>query len=89
MERGSPQGWTAKQSLFSKSKARGVCGDSLQASSPIWVSEASLVRTRERAAKRSREAHLACLNRRACLQARVAREVPTPDLPFDRSCARF
>ena len=54
---------------------------SLRASSPIWViwaSEASLARTRERAAKprgaepslaRSGEARLARLNRRACSQA--------------------
>ena len=49
---------------------------SLRASSPIWASEASLARTRERAAKlrgpslaRSREAHFAYPNRRACSQA--------------------
>ena len=57
---------------------------SLRASSPIWASEASLTRARERAAKpgagegkrnpgpsleRSREAHFACPNRRACSQA--------------------
>ena len=57
---------------------------SLRASSPIWASEASLARTRERAVKpgagegkrnpgptlaRSREAHFACANRRACSQA--------------------
>ena len=56
---------------------------SLRASSPIWASETSLARTRERAAKpqgaeerflvpslaRSREARFACLNRRTCSQA--------------------
>ena len=45
----------------------------LRARSPIWASEASLARTRERPAKlsltRSREAHFACPNRRACSQA--------------------
>ena len=51
--------------------------DSLRASSPIWASEASLARTCERAAKprgafaRSREAHFACPNRRACSQGRT------------------
>ena len=59
---------------------------SLRASSPIWASEANLARTRERAAKsrgagerpflgplaraRSREAHFAYPNRRACSQAK-------------------
>ena len=50
---------------------------SLRASSPIWASEASLARTRERAAKkrgqrkaRSREARFVRPNRRACSQAR-------------------
>ena len=49
---------------------------SLRASYPVWVSEASLARTRERAAKprgsplaRSRKAHFARPNRRACSQA--------------------
>ena len=58
---------------------------SLRASSPIWASETSLKRTRERAAKprgaeerspflgpslaRSREARFACPIRRACSQA--------------------
>ena len=41
----------------------------LRVSSPIWASEASLARTRERAAKRSGEAHFAYPNRRACWQA--------------------
>ena len=49
---------------------------SLRASSPIWASEASLARTRERALgpslARSREAHFACPNRRACSQANGA-----------------
>ena len=44
------------------------CPISLRASSPIWASETSLTRTRERAAKprgaRSREARFACPNRR-------------------------
>ena len=60
-----------------------ICRDSLRASSPIWASETSLARTRERAAKprgaeerspslaRSREARFACPNRRACSQANV------------------
>ena len=46
--------------------------NSLRASSPIWASETSLARVRERAAKRlarSREVRLACPNRRACSQA--------------------
>ena len=52
--------------------------DSLRASSPIWASEASLARTRERAAMprgaaRSREAHFAYPNRRACSQARAVK----------------
>ena len=48
---------------------------SLRASFPIWAREASLARTRERAAKprgafsRSREAHFTYPNRRACSQA--------------------
>ena len=55
------------------------CYYSLRAISPIWASEASLARTRKRAAKpflcpslaRSREAHFASPNRRACWQAIV------------------
>ena len=45
---------------------------SLRASSPIWASEASRAKTRERAAKplvRSRETRFACPNRGACSQA--------------------
>ena len=56
---------------------------SLRASSPIWASEASLARTRERAAKprgapslaRSREAHFAYPNRRACSQATLSERI--------------
>ena len=44
---------------------------SLQASSPIWASETSLARTRERAAK-PRGARFGCPNRRACSQAITA-----------------
>ena len=43
----------------------GVVEVSLRASSPIWVSEVSLARTRERAVK----AHFACPKRRDCSQA--------------------
>ena len=51
---------------------------SLRASSPIWASEVSRAKTRERAAKprgagslaRSREARFACPNRRACSQTK-------------------
>ena len=51
--------------------------DSLRASSSIWASEASLAKTRERAAKPrgpslacSRKARFACSNRRAFSQAK-------------------
>ena len=51
---------------------------SLRASSPIWASEVSRAKTRERAAKppgagslaRSRKARFACPNRRACSQTK-------------------
>ena len=44
---------------------------SLRASSPLWASEASLARTRlGPSLARSREAHFACPNRRACSQAK-------------------
>ena len=45
--------------------------NSLRASSPIWVSEASLARTYPSLAC-SREAHFAGLNRRACSQVKLA-----------------
>ena len=50
---------------------------SLRASSPLWANEASLARTRERAAPslaRSREAHFAYPKRRACSQATSAKQ---------------
>ena len=56
-----------------------VKNHSLQASSPIWVSEVSLARTRERGGRpsrlrrsltRSRETRFTRPNRRACSQAR-------------------
>ena len=62
-------------------------GTSLRASSPIWASEASLARTRERGAPflcpsrlrrslvRSRETRFTRPNRRACSQANWAPEV--------------
>ena len=58
---------------------------SLRASSPNWASEASLARTRERAAKPrgaggSRDAHFACSNRRACSQA-IKRHLHVPKRP--------
>ena len=46
-----------------------VITDSLRASSPIWVSETSLARTRGPSLAHSREVHFACPNRRACSQA--------------------
>ena len=58
---------------------------SLRASSPNWASEASLARTRERAAKPrgaggSGDAHFACSNRRACSQA-IKRHLHVPKRP--------
>ena len=47
---------------------KGESWGSLRASSPIWASEASLARTRERAAKRGSFAYP---NRRACSQANI------------------
>ena len=52
-------------------RAQNAIDGSLRASSPIWASETSLARPRERAA-RSREARFACPNRRACSHARLA-----------------
>ena len=49
--------------------------NSLRASSPIWASEASLSRTRERRTSLARfcEAHFACPNRRACSRAKPSK----------------
>ena len=69
---------------------------SLRASSPIWASEASLARTRERGAERppplaasplarSRETRFTRPNRRACSQAMYVSELVTEN---DSLCGR-
>ena len=74
---GYPRTYRTANDLIRKRllRRRNYC---LRASSPVWVSEASLARTRERAAKppgpslaRSREARFARPNRRACSQAKA------------------
>ena len=71
-----------------------LCEHSLRASSPIWASEASLARTRERGAPflcpsrlrrslaRSRETRFTRPNRRACSQA-------SANMEFDRNCLQL